>query len=111
MNKYLSFTGTASRSEYWGVTIITFICFVILNIFGSVLMTTGEVLGLFLGGALMLATFVFYIWCFLAVTVKRCREAGINTWWTAACFLPYVGFIPWIVFGCLSPEKKGEYYV
>lgn len=108
MGKYLSFSGTAGRSEYWGVTIITFILFMVAIFIGTIFMTTLEVSGMILGGLIMFVSLVFYLWFFLAVTVKRCREAGINTWWTAACFIPYLGWIPWIVFGCLPPEKKGE---
>lgn len=106
MGKYLSFNGTAGRSEYWGVTIITFVVFMIAIVIGMALFATTETSGMILGGLLMLVATVFYIWYFLAVTIKRCREAGINPWWTASCFLPYVGFIPWIVFGCLAPAKK-----
>ena len=108
MSKYLNFKGTASRSEYWGVTIITLIGFIIAIVIGTALFATAEVTGFIVGGLIMLVALVFYIWFFLAVTIKRCREAGINPWWTAACFIPYIGWIPWIVFGCLPPEKKGE---
>lgn len=108
MGKYLSFKGTAGRSEYWGVTIITLIGFMIAAVIGSVLFLTAEVTGMVFGGLIMFVAFVFYVWFFLAVTIKRCREAGINAWWTAACFIPYIGWIPWIVIGCLPPEKKGE---
>ena len=105
---YLSFKGTAGRSEYWGVTVITTIGFMIAIAIGTALLATVEITGMIVGGLVMLASVIFYCWFFLAVTIKRCRDAGINPWWTAACFLPYVGIIPWIVFGCLSPEKKVE---
>lgn len=108
MSKYLSFKGTAGRSEYWGVTVITFVVFMIAVFIGTALIAAAETTGLIVGGLLMLVAVFFYIWYFLAVTIKRCRDAGINPWWTAACFIPYVGWIPWIVFGCLPPEKKGE---
>jgi uncharacterized membrane protein YhaH (DUF805 family) len=108
MKQYFSTAGTAGRSEYWGVTILSFIAMVIALTLGLSLMSFGEATGVFIGGLIILIVLVAYVWLFVAVTIKRCREIGISAWWTAACFLPYVGFIPWIVLGCIPPEKKGE---
>jgi uncharacterized membrane protein YhaH (DUF805 family) len=108
MKKYLSFNGVSARSEYWGVTIIAFIAFMITLTIGSTLVASGEVAGIILGGLIVLASVVMYIWYFLAVTIKRCRDADINPWWTAATFIPYIGWIPWIVFGCLPTVKKDQ---
>lgn len=106
MTKYLSFKGTATRSEYWGVTVIITLVYFFLIVLGTIAMGLHSPFGIMLGGFIILAATVMYIWYFLTVTVKRCRDADINTWWTAACFIPYVGVIPWIVFGCLSSVKK-----
>ena len=108
MKKYLSFNGVATRSEYWGVTILTFIAFMVTLAIGSALVASGEVAGTILGGLIVLASIVMYTWYFLAVTVKRCRDADINPWWTASTFIPYIGCIPWIVFGCLPTVKKDQ---
>lgn len=106
MSSYLSFKGTAGRSEYWGVTILTCVVFMVIIALGSVLVASGEIAGAILGGLIVLIAVVMYFWYFLAVTIKRCRDADINPWWAAATFIPYIGWIPWIVFGCLPTIKK-----
>jgi uncharacterized membrane protein YhaH (DUF805 family) len=58
-----------------------------------------------LGGLIMLAGFIVLIWAMLATTASRCRDAGINPWWTAATFIPYVGFVVMIVVGCLQSRS------
>lgn len=108
MTKYLSFDGFSTRSEYWGVTVIITLAFFFLIVVGTVFMGLGTSLAIIAGGFVILAATAMYIWYFLAVTVKRCRDADINTWWTAACFIPYLGCIPWIVFGCLPSVKKEQ---
>lgn len=106
MEKYLKFDGLATRSEYWGVTVIITIAFFILLMLGSFAMAFASAFSIILGGFIILGASVMYVWYFLAVTVKRCKDADINPWWTAACFIPYLGCIPWIVFGCLPSVKK-----
>lgn len=106
MSNYLKFQGIAGRSEYWGVTVIITLVFLAVLTLGTALATTGEISGIIAGSVIIFASVIFYIWYFLAVTIKRCRDIGINPWWTASCFLPYVGFIPWIILGCLPAENK-----
>lgn len=106
MSQYLSFKGTASRSEYWGVNAIICVALFVAYFIGSAIMSSEETTGIILGGLIMLVATVFYLWYFLAVTVKRCRDAAINAWWTAATFIPYAGIVAWVVFGCLPTDKK-----
>lgn len=104
MRRYLDFGRQASRSEYWGVLIISWILAIVLSI---VTVTVMVVDGLFvlLGALIMLAGFVLLIWAMLATTASRCRDAGINPWWTAATLIPYIGFVVMIVVGCLSTKS------
>ena len=106
MEKYFKFTGVASRSEFWGVNIIAVIALSII-----VLISTGfiAIASAGLGILLAVAASIAYTWCNLAVTVRRCRDAGINVWWTAACFIPYIGLITWIVIGCLSTNPQEQF--
>lgn len=103
MRRYLDFGRVATRSEYWGVLIIGWLLAAVLSIVTIAVMILD---GLFvlLGGLIMLAGFILLIWAMLATTASRCRDAGINPWWTAATFLPYIGFVIMIVVGCLSTK-------
>lgn len=86
--KYISFDGTASRSEYWGISIICYVLAVPM---------------LFLAGILGAAAIV---WTLLSTTARRCRDAGINPWFAATVLIPWIAVIAVIVFGCLRTEKK-----
>jgi uncharacterized membrane protein YhaH (DUF805 family) len=52
--------------------------------------------------------FVINVWLMLATTIRRCHDAGINPWFTVLLLVPYIDFIVFIVFGCLSTEKKND---
>ena len=107
MRRYLNFSRRATRSEYWGVLIIGWLLAAVLSIVTIAVMILD---GLFvlLGGLIMLMGFIVLIWAMLATTASRCRDAGINPWWTAASLLPYIGFVVMIVVGCLNTQSATE---
>jgi len=41
----------------------------------------------------------------LSALVSRIRDTGNNVLWLLACFIPYLGLIAWIIFGCLETKK------
>jgi uncharacterized membrane protein YhaH (DUF805 family) len=104
---YFDFEGNASRSEYWGVNILAYVALMMVCLFGflfTLLGTVGSVVGL------LVIAFGLVIsgWASLATAVRRCHDAGINGWFTLAIFIPWFGFVPWIVIGCLRTESKDE---
>ena len=107
MTKYLNFSRRATRSEYWGVLIIGWLLAAGLSIVTIAVMILDGFFVL-LGGLIMLAGFIVLIWAMLSTTASRCRDAGINPWWTAASFLPYIGFVVMIVIGCLNTQSVVE---
>lgn len=50
--------------------------------------------------------FVLMFWGNLMSVIKRCRDAGINTLWTIAIFLPYVGLVAWLVISFLKTKES-----
>lgn len=106
--KYLSFDGKATRSEYWGVNIISYLLLIPVVLLG-LLFTLGGIMGAVMGGLVILAGVVGLTWVVIATSVRRCRDIGINVWFALSIFIPWFGFIPWIVFGCLSTEKENEH--
>ena len=65
-----------------------------------------SVVSMVLGGLVCLAAVVGPCWLAIAATVRRCKDADINPWWTLATLIPYINFIPWIVIGVLPTVKK-----
>ena len=107
MRRYLDWSRRATRSEYWGVLIISWILAAVLSIVTVAVMIIDGFFVL-LGALIMLVGFVVLIWAMLATTASRCRDAGINPWWTAASLLPYIGFVVMIVIGCLSTRAATQ---
>lgn len=110
MEKYFSFSGVSTRSEYWGVMIIaTVIAFVVGMVSGAFIGFGGNVGSTFaviFGGLGLLATVIASAWVSIATCVRRCRDAGINVWWTLGACVPYVGWIVAIVIGCLKTDAQ-----
>ena len=98
MKEYFDFNGVAKRQEFWAVHIISILVLVIAM---AMLEGAGA-----LGALTALIILVGAFWAVLAVTVKRIRDAGLNTWWLLAVLVPYVGTAATIVFGCLSSAEQ-----
>jgi len=94
---YFKFNGTAKRQEYWAVIIAAIVAYAV----GFIILDSGS-----LGVLIALGVFVAAFWAMLAVTVKRIRDAGLNTWWILAILIPYVGTVASIVFGCIGSAKE-----
>jgi uncharacterized membrane protein YhaH (DUF805 family) len=105
--KYFEFAGKATRSEYWGVILVAYLMLIPVGIIGAVF-TLGGIMGAVVGALLIIAGVVGLTWVVLATTARRCRDAGINPWFTLAVLIPYIAIIPWIVFGCLKTEKQDD---
>ena len=111
--KYFAFNGKASRSEYWGIYLISwallgvsstvaFILFVLSLPFTIVLL---GLLGWITSLAIICAGSILSCWLWIATTIRRCNDAGINTWFAITILLPPpFGTIPVIVFGCLKSD-------
>ena len=93
------FTRNCPRSEFWLVQVLGS-----LTAFMCIAMMTSSVpgsLGVWIGLVALLAIVVAQ----LATLVSRIRDTGNNVLWLLACFIPYLGLIAWIIFGCLESKK------
>lgn len=104
IKKYGDFGRTATRSEFWGVMLSVFALSFLLGILSIVLMI-GGVFGMVVAVPVLIAGMLVLTWVSISTIVARCRDAGINPWFTAACFIPYIGTIVMIVIGCLASKK------
>lgn len=103
MTRYFDFSRTATRSEYWAVLILVSVAAFVLTFVSLIpVMAYNDSAPAIFALLLILATMIVGVWLTLAVSIARCRNAGINPWWTAALILPYVGFVVMIVLGCLK---------
>jgi len=112
--KYFDFKGSASRSEYWGVYLISwallgltsslsFLLFLLSLPFTVVLV---GLIGWIVSLAIICAGSILSCWLWIATTIRRCNDAGINPWFAITILLPPpFGTIPVIVFGCLKSDS------
>lgn len=108
MSQYFSFKGFATRSEYWGVMLLSTIATIVLILVGGLLLVSDVAVGVVLGFIILFASIIGAIWIQLATIARRCRDIGINPWFTLSVYIPYIGFIVLIVFGCIASEKKED---
>lgn len=114
-SKYFSFEGRATRSEYWGTYIVScvllFCLIFIVGAFSLIGLPFIWFLGWFINLFLLFGGLAIALWVFIATAVRRCRDAGINVWFSATIFIPPpIGIIPWVVLGFLASEKKDEHH-
>lgn len=116
--KYATFTGRASRSEYWWWTLVNAVVLTVLGIWtitaavGSVNTVTGELEGtsfLFpyaLIGLWGLATLVPGI----ALTVRRLHDGGFTGWLFLLALVPGLGGLALLVLALMPSKPEGARY-
>lgn len=111
--KYATFSGRASRSEYWWWTLVSSVIGIILNIIisaGSHTTASGPVAG---PGA-VIGTVLLVIWGLgaivpsLALTVRRLHDSNKSGWMILLGLIPIVGGIILLVFVLLGPDPAGQ---
>jgi uncharacterized membrane protein YhaH (DUF805 family) len=108
MEKYFNFSNLATRSEYWAVLIIATLISITAGFIGGLFLAAGSNAAVAFGVVILLATVVLGVWVTIATCVRRCRDAGINVWWTLAACAPYIGWIVAIVIGVLPTKADAE---
>jgi uncharacterized membrane protein YhaH (DUF805 family) len=115
--KYATFTGRASRSEYWWWTLFTFVIYLVLGLvtFAVGMATSrdgGRTPGLLAMPLLILFT-VFFLGILLptlAVTVRRLHDGGYSGLVALLFLLPYLGGLTIMIFALLPSSPAGAKY-
>ena len=99
-NKYSTFSGRASRSEYWwsylGIAVISMALQIIGIVGGIALGSLNESLGLLFGLVAFAGLFALLIPT-LSVNVRRLHDTGKSGWMLLILLIPCIGFILWLV--------------
>lgn len=91
LSKYATFSGRATRSEYWWFFLFTVLAQVVATFVDSSIGNSGLVAGI-VGLALLLPT--------IAVTARRFHDIDKAGWWMLIPLLPVIGFILYIIWMC-----------
>lgn len=94
LNKYVQFSGRASRSEYWYFQLFAALCSILIGVLvgrgGG-----GDVIGAVVSLVLFLPQ--------LAVGVRRLHDTDRSGWWLLIMLVPLIGAIVLLVLFCLRP--------
>ena len=112
LKKYATFSGRATRSEYWYFVLIYSITYTILmgidfaiGTFSKQLMGNGSFLG-FLSTAYSLVLFLPS----LAVTVRRLHDIGRSGCWIFIRLVPLIGVIWLLILLCTESDNFDNLY-
>ena len=115
--KYATFSGRASRSEYWWwilaqfvITIAFLALYLVLGFVGSTIEDGRTVPGpgLFAGAALMLLWLLAIIVPGIALVVRRLHDVNLSGWLALVLLVPGVGGLLVLIFSLLPPSPDGQ---
>ncbi len=116
--KYATFSGRASRSEYWWWMLVNFAVITVLSTWtgiaaaGSVDTVTGELTG----SGFMVPYALVMIWSLatlvpgLALMVRRLHDGGFSGWLILLGLVPFLGGIAILVFSLMPSKPEGARY-
>lgn len=110
LSKYVTFSGRASRSEFWWFMLFIFLANIVLGVVDRTLFgrtVEGDVVSI-LGGLFSLAIFLPS----LAAGVRRLHDVDKSGWWYLLILIPLLGALILIVFffiqrGTAGPNRFG----
>ena len=115
--KYATFTGRASRSEYWWWALFTFVVYLVLGLITYALGIAtsrdgGRTPGL-LAIPLIIVFAVFFLGIIvptIALTVRRLHDAGYSGLFALLLLIPYLGSLIMMIFALLPSSPAGAIY-
>ena len=114
--KYATFSGRASRSEYWWWYLFSIIVAAVFNILSFALGGYGYQLDGTYAPPSAGATIIFVIWGIwalatlvphFALLARRLHDTNRSAWWIFLLLVPLVGPIVILVFVLLGPDPAG----
>ena len=100
LKKYATFTGRATRSEYWYFILFNMIIGIILMILDKIFGTTGLLNGIY-SLAVLIPT--------LAVGARRLHDIGKSGWWQLLNLIPLIGPIVLFVWFVTDSKEDNKY--
>lgn len=102
-SKYATFSGRATRSEYWWFVLFlyaTILCVVLLGVATGIDKPFLALIGIFVA-----LSFIPIV----ALCVRRLHDIGKSGWWIFLGFVPYIGEIILFIFSVMGSDGENEY--
>ena len=103
VNKYATFSGRATRSEYWYVVLFGYLLALLIVFLGMIIDSPELIIGLSTVLSLILLV------PGLAVCIRRLHDTGRSGWWYLLVLIPYIGAIALLVIFCLKSDEDNKY--
>ena len=103
VDKYATFSGRATRSEYWFLVLFGYLL-AFLIVFVGIFVDSPE----FIIGFSTVLVLILFIPS-LSVCVRRLHDTGRSGWWYLIIFIPYVGSIALFIIFCLKSDEDNKY--
>lgn len=103
VDKYATFSGRATRSEYWYVVLFGYLLALLIVLLGMMVDSPELIIGL--SSVLSLILLVPG----LAVCIRRLHDTGRSGWWYLLVLIPYIGAIALLVIFCLKSSEDNKY--
>lgn len=115
--KYATFSGRASRAEYWWIALVNFVVLVVSGALalglGAATGTPSPSGGVYLGGGAAVGGVLGGLWFVavlipsLAVTVRRLHDVNLSGWLILLNLVPSVGSLIVFILTLLPPSPLG----
>ncbi|MGO4856216.1 DUF805 domain-containing protein [Arthrobacter sp. 2MCAF14] len=112
--KYATFTGRASRSEYWWWALISGVVAIILNIIISAGATVSDTGAMVPGPGAVIGYILLVIWGLatlipsLALVVRRLHDVNFSGWMILLGLVPFLGGLALLIFMILPSKPEGQ---
>jgi uncharacterized membrane protein YhaH (DUF805 family) len=127
--KYATFTGRASRSEFWWWFLVSYLVSLVLSVIGQAVagpqpqppvaaQSQDEITQYIYAvlGWVSKASIISWLWALatlvgtIALSTRRLHDTNRSGWWYLIAFVPIVGAIILIVFWASAPKPEGQRY-
>lgn len=111
LSDYATFSGRASRSEYWFMVLFAVLFQIVVDLLcGFVGYVFGDMSGLISGLTIgMIVSGLFLFLPMLAVTVRRLHDTDHSGWWYFISIVPVVGGIWLLVLLLQAGGEENQY--
>lgn len=102
-SKYATFSGRATRSEYWWFVLFlyaTILCAVLLGVATGIDKPILALIGIFVA-----ISFIPIV----ALRVRRLHDIGKSGWWIFLGLVPYIGEFILFIFSVMGSDGENEY--
>ena len=103
VDKYATFSGRATRSEYWFFNLFYVLLIFIITILMAAINTPE-----FIASIALIIALGLFIPCW-SVSFRRLHDTGRSGWWCLLVLIPYIGSLALLIIFCIGSVEDNKY--